>query len=283
MRRYPGRSFVTTNGEASEMAFRQLTRAPSGLPCTSPVEVHGIGLPDPLIGKQGTVPVTLFGRCRKCDNCLLHRRRLWTARAVDEIRLANRTWFGTLTIAPSERFRISVAADLRVRDSESSEAADERFKFLVQHLNKDVTKMIKRLREHCEPRALRYLIVSERHEDGFPHFHLFIHEHGKTLPKRLLHENWPMGFSSWKLVDRADGRAAFYACKYLSKCALTRVRASTTYGQGGAAALITARVQSLARGFADLSAGQKLHENKTTTNTPSMIKENIKTRETSPF
>ena len=57
--------------------------------CSSPVEVRYRGAPDKLlvnlgIEKEGIAVAYIRGRCRKCDECLNHRRRLWTARAIDE-------------------------------------------------------------------------------------------------------------------------------------------------------------------------------------------------------
>src|SRR3546814_5525514 len=59
---------------------------------------------------EGKVPVEVPSRCRRCENCLRHKQRLWTARAIDELKAASRTWFGTLTFRPTDRFRIDCQA-----------------------------------------------------------------------------------------------------------------------------------------------------------------------------
>lgn len=179
------------------------------------------------------LPVELQARCRKCEGCLAHRRRLWTARAVDEIEASDRTWFGTLTVAPMQRFQLRVIAERkhlrRGGESLSSLEPSEQFKLLAGELGKEATKALKRLRKNTGAR-FRYLLVTEAHKSGDPHLHILIHEQDKPISKRQLEAVWKFGFSKWKLVDRDRG-AAVYVCKYLAKDALTRVRASLKYGQ----------------------------------------------------
>src|SRR3546814_8298459 len=73
---------------------------------------------------------------------------------------------------------------------------------------------------------LRYLLVVEPHDDGFPHFHILMHEQDSPVRKALLEEQWRSGFSHWRLVKNEDPRSVYYACKYLTKSHQTRVRAS---------------------------------------------------------
>lgn len=175
-------------------------------------------------------------RCRKCPECLWHRRRLWTARAITELRLSPRTWFGTLTFRPMDRFRMVMKADQlsRQRRAERLDGLDDETKFQLtaQQTGREVTLFMKRLRKGAAG-PLRYLLVTEAHKDGFPHYHLLLHETvASAVSKRQLEAQWLRGFSHWRLIDAHDPKATGYACKYLSKTASTRVRASQQYGKG---------------------------------------------------
>lgn len=225
---YPGRDFVTTSQTAANVRYKQRLPQSSKYPCLSPIPRYGIGLPD-LVKAGPTLPVEIAARCRSCENCLAHRRQLWTARAVDEIAAARRTWFGTLTVAPAHRFRYEIAADLlRPCGQSSQQWTEQRFKVLASAVGKEVTLMFKRMRK--QKHTFRYLLVTEAHKNGWPHFHLLLHENADPIRKRVLDEAWPLGFSNWKLVGD-DPAGAVYTCKYLAKDALTRVRASQKYGQ----------------------------------------------------
>jgi len=180
-------------------------------------------------------------RCRRCDACLEYRRRLWTARAIAETRLSSRTWFVTLTYGPESRFLVKAAAEARVVRTRCEQwsmlTTDERFRHLVKVANEDVTKFLKRIRKNSGAR-LRYILVSEAHADGFPHFHLLIHEGDNgSLSKRISTSAWTRGHSHMRLVDTGDAKATGYVCKYLSKSATTRVRASRKYGRPSLAEL----------------------------------------------
>lgn len=232
---------------ARDYLFNQRVRAdsPDRFACSQPVEVPAIGLPSQFEPK-GSLTLTLFSRCRKCPECLEHRRRLWTARAVDEIKAAQRTWFGTLTVSPDNRFRIMLQAErerLRAgRETYGQLEASEQFRLFAGALNRDVTKFLKRCRA-IAPGHLRYLLVMEAHKDGFPHAHILIHEVGEPITKRRLEDQWRLGFSHWRLVGDSP-QAATYVCKYLNKSALTRVRASQRYGRGGQADALTERLSA---------------------------------------
>lgn len=241
--KYPGRNRVIDRATAVNLREKQLF-APVGTPdpyqCTDPFIINAIGLSSGSMAMQdywnckaaGKVPVRFPTRCRKCANCLKHKRRLWSARASAELVAAHRTWFATLTVSPENRFMASMHASataaLAGHGSWHSMSAENQFRYLVKHLNEDLTKFMKRVRKHA---AFRHLLVSEAHKDGFPHFHMLIHEAALPLTKRLLESNWRLGFSQFRLVDSADQRSAFYVCKYLTKSALTRVRASKDYGR----------------------------------------------------
>lgn len=261
-RKYPGRNVVLSRQDAGDARARQLMagegmQTPERYPCTDPYVIHGIGLPDPVQafpryfeGKSNSkVPVSFDTRCRKCEGCLAHRRRLWTARASDELKAAHRTWFATLTIRPEDRFvatmHAATSAARAGHGSWSSMSSENQFRYLVEYLNKDIARYFKRLRKGGA--QFRYLLVSEAHEDGFPHFHALIHEAALPVTKRLLESNWRLGYSQFRLVNNADPRSAFYVCKYLAKSALTRVRASKRYGRGQLLAAATEAVDTLTR------------------------------------
>lgn len=247
--------------DAADAAMRQHIEGQGDSPtdrfkCSDPYVIHGIGLPSAhdaipryFEGKSNSkVPVSFDTRCRKCPECLSHRRRLWSARASDELKASHRTWFATLTIRPDERFIASMhaasLADAAGHGSWASMTAENQFRYLVKHLNREIDRFLKRVRKNGAP--FRYLLVSEAHKDGFPHFHLLIHEAALPLTKRLLESNWRLGFSQFRLVGN-DTRSAFYVCKYLSKSAQTRVRASKRYGRDQLLIAATEVVNTLTR------------------------------------
>lgn len=244
-RKYPGRNRVMARGDAADAKMRQhiADMGDTGdrpYACTDPYVVYGIGLPDPaqaipryFEGKSNSkIPVEFNSRCRKCEGCLAHRRRLWSARACDELTAANRTWFATLTVNPDNRFLARMHAEAMAgtagHRSWLEMSCDDQFKYLVKYLNRELDKYFKRLRKGGA--VLRYLLVSEKHKDGFPHFHLLIHEPALPVTKLVLESNWRLGYSQFRLVDKSP-RSAFYVCKYLAKDAQTRVRASSRYGR----------------------------------------------------
>lgn len=181
-----------------------------------------------------TRTVYLRVRCRKCPACLKHKRRLWTARGIAEVRTSMRTWFGTLTVSPERRFQAKLLADKRSttrRGEALSELSSvERTRAIAAELNPEVTRWLKRVRKQSGAK-LRYLLVCEPHKDGFPHFHLLLHERGQPVSKRLLESQWTYGFSNWRLVPAGEVAQVGYVCKYITKSAQTRIRASRHYGQ----------------------------------------------------
>jgi len=176
----------------------------------------------------------MYVRCRQCENCLERRRRLWTARAIDECALAHRNWFGTLTIRPEDRVRYLYGAQLRneraTGDSWEATPYPDQYRYLCVEVLRDVTKFLKRVRKNAGT-PFRYLLVTEAHEDGFPHLHMILHESEGSVRKTVLEAAWRSGFSHWRLLPDGNPKGAYYACKYLSKSALTRIRASQRYGQ----------------------------------------------------
>lgn len=246
-RKYPGRTRVMSRQDARDYIYRQrLPTQPDRFRCGSPIRIPAVGLPSPR-ERGGPLTFEIEGRCRQCENCLGHRRRLWTARAIAEIGAARRTWFGTLTVAPEHRVALgwrAEASKLRAGgETVSSLDASERYRLFASSLSVEVTKWLKRVREVTNG-PLRYLLVFEAHKDGWPHCHLLVHEHGEPITKRKLENQWRYGFSHWRLVGE-DPKAAQYVCKYLAKDALTRVRASRHYGQSQLIATLTERMMKV--------------------------------------
>lgn len=180
----------------------------------------------------GLVTTDLTVPCRKCKACLRVRARLWRRRAHEEVEWAPRTWFGTLTFRPEARYAVLALAIKRTSASteswnQLSEA--ERFRALLGVCSREITLWLKRLRKRGS--KLRYLVVAEAHKDGFPHFHLLLHEQVQgTTNKRDLEGSWRVGFSQWRLIERTSERVVNYVTKYLMKSNLARVRASLDYG-----------------------------------------------------
>lgn len=169
-------------------------------------------------------------RCRKCENCLRYRRRVWSARARHEIGMSYRTWMVTLTLSPEQHSRTMyrLHSDLSSRRVPTGEiSADDIFRLRAGEFGKEVTKWLKRLR--AAGGHLRYLSVVEAHKSGLPHVHLLVHETSPSLTYRALVGGWKLGFAHAKLVEGPE--AALYVTKYLAKSMLARVRASTQYGQ----------------------------------------------------
>lgn len=171
-------------------------------------------------------------RCRRCGPCLRARAALWRARALTECRAAQRSWFGTLTLAPEAHVQVDSHARSYLDDQGVDFDAlsfDERFKERILVINQTITKFLKRVRKNTGA-DLRYLIVAEAHKSGLPHFHLLVHEVTGVVTHRRLKEAWRAGFSDFKLILSGDEKAASYVTKYLTKSALARVRASLGYG-----------------------------------------------------
>lgn len=182
---------------------------------------------------RGQLMVVLDCKCRTCPNCLKERRFRWANRAKIEIQSSARTWFGTLTLAPQARYHTLAATRHRL-DAQGVDfdqlSEQDQFSEWAMTAGREVTKYLKRIRKASKAR-LRYVLVSERHKDGAPHFHLLVHESfaGLTVKYRELSKHWTLGFSKWNLVT--DQPAALYVTKYLAKQATTRVRASLYYGK----------------------------------------------------
>lgn len=194
--------------------------------------------------RQDPYWVDMRVRCRKCRECLKARAHHWAERAAMETLQAPRTWFGTLTFAPSSSWATearAIARDVAAWDDPIARRWDEdqagfanrvkaaRFIRMHQANGPLLTKWLKRIRKESGA-SLRYMLVAEAHKDGRPHYHALIHEthDGGRVLHKTLSSQWIHGFSQFKLADPA---AAKYVCKYLAKSAEARIRASLDYGR----------------------------------------------------
>ena len=181
----------------------------------------------------GSMSLLLHAPCRKCGPCLLVKRLQWQSRAQTELALSRRTWFATFTMSPEEHYMswMRICVEQRKRNCGSLPDFDflEAYALRCTDFGKLLTKYLKRLRKNNPTISLRYLLVSEAHKNGYPHFHALLHERSDPVTHRALTEEWPHGFSTFKLVENAA--AGRYVTKYISKDASARVRASLHYGK----------------------------------------------------
>lgn len=187
-----------------------------------------------LAGKKMSLHLDISTRCRKCPACAAARSNLWRYRVKSELQASARSWFGTLTMSPDAHYRVMCAASHK-RATGGTRWADltetERFADVASASLKEVTRYIKRLRKQSKV-PLRYIVVTEKHKSGLPHFHMLVHEvELKPITHKILSTQWKMGFEKWRLVPIESTHHARYVTKYISKDALTRIRASQHYGQ----------------------------------------------------
>lgn len=210
--------------------------------CENPYQTDIHGRPGPETGKTIIVGpgrekpqwLELHTRCRRCPRCLKARQRRWAGGVIREVNASQRTWFGTLTLSPDQHFKMQMAATARLANAGVDfDRLNARDQFMERHrqIGPELTKYVKRVRTNSGA-ALRYLLVSEVHESGLPHYHMLVHEAplGGTVSHRILSEGWKLGFERWRLSDPQNPRSATYLCKYLSKALEARVRASQGYG-----------------------------------------------------
>lgn len=182
-------------------------------------------------GASKLLLIDLWVPCRKCGPCLAARAREWTRRAIAELTVSPRTWFGTLTMDPHWHSLAAMRARSKHSDW-SSLSETKQFGALVRESSREITLYFKRVRKSSGA-PIRLLIVSEKHSDklaGLPHFHFLLHEMDAARPvrKKWLKKHWKLGLTDFILADVDSAR---YVCKYLAKEAATRVRASKDYGR----------------------------------------------------
>lgn len=204
--------------------------------CESPITIvfRGRYILATRKGDPRTMEVICETPCRTCPRCHRRRRSTWAHRASTELTQAKRTWLGTLTVRPEDRYRAALLAEQEARRrGHNWETATELQRFQWQHAvySKEITRFLKRVRTNSEA-PLRFLSVCERHRDGAHHYHMLLHEtSSEHVTHAVLTDAWHLGFTRWKLVDELNPKAALYVVKYLSKDAQARVRASVHYGE----------------------------------------------------
>lgn len=205
--------------------------------CEAPVTRLMRGAADPLFVRLGLeqerhIVVDIEVRCRKCPACNRARRRHWALRAQAEVSKANRTWFGTLTLAPEYQFRcVALARSTLARSGVRYDdlSPDEAFKERVRPLTAELQRYLKRLRKSHA--GLRHMVVVERHKSGDPHLHLMLHETLGPIRHKQLTAKWDWGFSKFNLVaEGGSSKAVGYVTKYLTKDLNHRVISSLRYG-----------------------------------------------------
>lgn len=177
-----------------------------------------------------TLEVRMWLPCSRCGAC---RRRLayaWRKRAEAELDLSSRTWFGTLTFKPAERYRLLAQASAEYGPGFDGLPESHRFRLIERVAYREVQRYWKRVRKETGL-PIRYIMVAEQHSDGSLHYHALLHERaGNEVRYAVLSKQWHMGFTKWKLCDKSP-RTARYVTKYLTKSNATRTRASEHYGQ----------------------------------------------------
>lgn len=186
-----------------------------------------------------SVRTSVLVACNRCPTCAQNRYRLWYSRAITEVRLAPRTWFGTLTFKPEVHYQNDLKIDREKKTSYGAAklSVDQLWAFRCDITGREVQKYIKRLRKSGAD--LRVLAIAERHTKqmaGYPHWHLLLHEVKEPVRHKKLCYYWDrtgpfdIGHTNFKLV--ADGRASVaYVCKYIAKHIDQRIRCSRYYGK----------------------------------------------------
>lgn len=211
-------------------------------------------------------------RCRNCSWCRRQRSLDWAERSRIEGSRAHRGWFVTLTFGEMWRAQMHAAAvaeeakpphrPQRRRGSGAPPADFEaagayfaarpvhrpprapegpsRWQVMAAIAGRQATLWLKRVREvaRLSPGEMSYVLVTEKHKDGYPHLHLLMWEltPRRPLTKRLLEGAWrshDIGITDAVLVRTADNgidRVGAYVAKYLTKEAGTRIRGSEGYG-----------------------------------------------------
>ena len=195
-----------------------------------------------------------YVRCRRCVNCLNARRYYWGLAAIEQTRLARRTWFGTLTLSKESAEIIADRARAKAIGNTDwdttkpvtyfckkrkkmvtvdSFVCDDRFDLMRDELYMEARRYWARLRKAGH--KFKYFLVFERHKSGIPHMHFLLHEEGSPITKSVQQAQWPWGFAKPKLVGgrardaAAPDKAAWYVVKYLSKSTQSRQIASKGY------------------------------------------------------
>lgn len=137
-----------------------------------------------------------MAQCRKCDECIAARKRMWVGRLLAEQQTCQETWFVTFTYGGGE---------------DNSHADVLRYA--------DVQKTFKRLRKAGY--KFKYLAVGEYGgKNGRAHFHVIFYWNSKPpylqMDKRINDPMWPHGYMQAEYPRSQQGAAA-YIMDYLNK------------------------------------------------------------------
>lgn len=167
--------------------------------------------------------------CSRCPRCRARIAAKWRTRIEAELSLPRRSWFGTLTFRPSQRYVLLTKASTKYGPGFDGLPETHRFRLIEREAYVEAQKYWKRLRKETGLK-IKYIMVAEAHADGSLHYHAILHEPvGSELRHATLTKQWWHGFTKWKLINRTEG-AARYVTKYLTKSNATRTRASEHYG-----------------------------------------------------
>ena len=118
---------------------------------------------------------------KHCEVCQSKRAREWRRRITDEINRTERTWFFTLTY----------------RELPQAEG----FKSTDRQITRDVQRWFKRLRANNPDTVYRYFYVIEYGpKTDRPHVHGFLHVYGPARTKRIVGQDWNLGFTKFHLL-----------------------------------------------------------------------------------
>lgn len=185
--------------------------------CTDPVP---IGRHEKGVGSQLGFSLEMFAPCRKCEKCLLFRKKKWQERIDVELQKAPRSWFVTLTFSPVHLAGVLIESYKNKGDATSA---------LERAAYSHVQRYFKRLRK--SGLLFRYVCVFEYGEAlGRLHAHLFIHETLEGQVTKSVIENQWRSHVHARLVR--NNKVASYVTKYMTK-SLTKPRASFSYGKTG--------------------------------------------------
>lgn len=179
--------------------------------------------------------VAVYYRCRRCPRCMKQRANQWAEKAKVETQFHPRTWFGTITLSPSEHAILDVKVAKRNLDTRLL-TPDERFRARAQVFAVEIGRWLKRVRIDAQRRhntqdsICRYLLVAEKHDSsstsdqmrGRPHFHILLHE---TWIGALVEGN-PL--RALETPGRADGEVVWFPnnngkpCCYLTDASTVR-------------------------------------------------------------
>lgn len=174
--------------------------------------------------------VDLYVRCRRCETCRANTYRRWYARTMQEMMISQKAYLVTPTFNGEHRNEINVGAVLRMIGDDDLTEWGALNKASYEFVKKAFKRVRSRNKRESRPVTLRYLAVSEAHEDGFPHYHILIFADKRYgLNDCLFTEFVKMGRTTVDLVKDPQ-RQVGYCLKYILKSGQHSIRASLNFG-----------------------------------------------------